>query len=296
MSAGLLSLAASALTLGTFVMVLRIAVPYLLCALGGTLSERGGVINIGLEGTLLVGAFAAVAGAHATGSSAAALAIGVGAGVALQGLYAVAVIRFRADQIVAGVAVNLLAVGATRFFLKLWFDSSANSPRVAALPPTGALAVMVVALPAIAHLLLFHTRFGLRLRACGEVPLAAATAGISVPRLRTAGVLWAGALGGLAGVWLASLQHQFVDQMSGGRGFIALAAMIFGRWRPFGVLCACLLFGAAETAQIALQTSGVGAPPALAQTLPYVLTLVALAGAIGRSRPPAALGQPWSSE
>jgi simple sugar transport system permease protein len=282
--------------LGAAVMVLRISVPYLLCALGGTLSERGGVTNIALEGTLLVGAFGAVAGAHATGSAPLALAAGVGAGVALQALYALAVVHFRADQIVAGVAVNLLATGATRFFLRLWFGSSSNSPREAALPPASTLAVLVVALLAAAHLILFHTRFGLRLRACGEAPAAAATAGVRVARVRTAGVLWAGALGGLAGVWLVSLQHQFVDLMSGGRGFIAIAAMIFGRWRPFGAALACLLFGAAEAAQIGLQTAGIGAPPALTQTLPYVLTMIALAGAIGRARPPAALGVPYTEE
>jgi simple sugar transport system permease protein len=282
--------------LGAAVMVLRISVPYLLCALGGTLSERGGVTNIALEGTLLCGAFGAVATAHATGSAPLALLGGVAAGVALQGLYAIAVLRFRADQIVAGVAVNLLAVGTTRFLLKLWFGSSANSPRVAALPPVAPLVALVIALVVAAHLILFHTVFGLRLRACGESPAAAATAGVRVWRERLAGVLWAGALGGLAGVWLASLQHQYVDLMSGGRGFIALAAMIFGRWRPFGAVAACLLFGAAEAAQIGLQTAGIGAPPALTQTLPYVLTMIALAGAIGRARPPAALGVPYAEE
>ncbi|HEY3352677.1 MAG TPA: ABC transporter permease [Polyangia bacterium] len=282
--------------LGAAVMVLRISVPYLLCALGGTLSERGGVTNIALEGTLLVGAFAAVAGAHATGSAVLALGCGVAAGAALQGLYAIAVLRFRADQIVAGVAINLLAIGLTRFLLKLWFGSSSNSPREEALPPAAPLVALIILLVVTAHVLLFHTRFGLRLRACGETPSAAATAGVRVPWVRAAGVLWAGALAGLAGVWLASLQHQFVDLMSGGRGFIAIAAMIFGRWRPLGAVAACVLFGAAEAGQIALQTAGIGAPPALTQTLPYVLTMIALAGAIGRARPPAALGTPYAEE
>jgi simple sugar transport system permease protein len=282
--------------LGAVVTVLRISVPYLLCALGGTFSERGGVTNIALEGTLLVGALGAVVGGHATGSATMALLCGVGAGLLLQGLYGLVVLRFRADQIVCGVAINLLAIGATRFLLKLLYDSSSNSPRVAAMPSTAPLVALIVLLVVAAHLVMFHTRFGLRLRACGESPAAAATAGVSVLRVRAAGVLCAGFFGGLAGVWLASLQHQFVDLMSGGRGFIALAAMIFGRWRPLGAVGACLLFGAAEAAQIGLQTAGVGPAPALTQTLPYVLTMVALAGAIGRARPPAALGAPYAEE
>jgi simple sugar transport system permease protein len=289
--------------------VVRISVPYVLAALGGIYSERSGVINIALEGLLLVGAFAAALASFSTGSALAGIALGVLAGVALAALYGLAVIRWRADQIVCGVAVTLLALGGTRFFLKLAFGSTSNSPRIAALSaPAWAAAgglrgflgetlgsplVVATALAvAAAHLSLFHTRFGLRLRAAGEHPEAAESLGVRVRPLRWRGVLLSGALAGLGGVWLAYDQHGFVAGMSAGRGFIALAAMILGGWTPLGALAACLLFGAAEALQLRLQSSSLPVGSGLVQVMPYAVTIVALTLRARRQVAPRALGRP----
>ena len=276
--------------------VLRITVPYALAALGGALSERAGIINIALEGTLLAGAFGAAVGSFYTGSAVMGLIFGVLAGMTLQLLHALATVRQRADQIVSGLAANLLALGATRFFLKLLFDSTANSPRITAWSSAAPLLAITGLLAFAVHALMHWTRFGLRLRACGENPEAAASLGVPVTSVRMVAVVLAGALAGLGGVWLAFDQHKFVDNMSGGRGYVALAAMIFGKWRPLPAVAACLLFGFAETAQIGLQASKLGLPNQLVQMLPYVLTIVALAGGVGRARAPAALGRPYEEE
>jgi simple sugar transport system permease protein len=276
--------------------VLRITVPYALAALGGALSERAGIINIALEGTLLAGAFGAAVGSFYTGSAVIGLIFGVLAGMTLQLLHALATVRQRADQIVSGLAANLLALGATRFFLKLLFDSTANSPRITAWSSAAPLLAITGLLAFAVHALMHWTRFGLRLRACGENPEAAASLGVPVTSVRMVAVVLAGALAGLGGVWLAFDQHKFVDNMSGGRGYVALAAMIFGKWRPLPAVAACLLFGFAETAQIGLQASKLGLPNQLVQMLPYVLTIVALAGGVGRAKAPAALGRPYEEE
>jgi simple sugar transport system permease protein len=281
------------LSLSFAAQVLRITVPYALAALGGIWSERSGVINIALEGMLLAGAFGAAVGALAAGSALAGLALGVAAGVALAALYGVAVLKWRADQIVCGVAATLLALGATRFFLKLLYGSSSNSPRI----PTGALGAPLMAATALAalvtHAALYRTRFGLRLRAVGEHPDAAESAGVRVLPVRWAGVLLSGALAGAGGVWLAFDQHNFVAGMSAGRGFIALAAMILGGWTPAGAMAACLVFGAAEALQLRLQSSGMQWAAGTVQSIPYLITIAALA-ARGRRRSvaPAALGRP----
>ena len=281
--------------------VLRISVPYALAALGGTWSERSGVINIALEGMLLAGAFAATVGAFFAHSMLVGIAGGALAGVVLAGLYALLVLRFRADQIVCGVAVNLLVDGLTRFWLKALFDSSSNSPRVAAFGSGGAtlggtltnpLVVGTVALVVGSWLLLHRTRFGLRVRAVGEHPEAAASLGIRPSRVRLHALCLGGAIAGLGGAWLAADQRQFVAGMSNGRGYIALAAMIMGNWRPGWAAVAALVFGAAEASQIALQAAGIGVPPWLVQMLPYLLTMVTLAGFVGRARPPRSLGKP----
>jgi len=276
--------------------ILRITVPYALAALGGALSERAGIINIALEGTFLAGAFGAAVGSIYTGSAVVGLICGVLAGMTLQLLHAFATVRQRADQIVSGLAANLLALGATRFFLKLLFDSTANSPRITAWSSAAPLLAITGLLAFAVHALMHWTRFGLRLRACGENPEAAASLGVPVTSVRMVAVVLAGALAGLGGVWLAFDQHKFVDNMSGGRGYVALAAMIFGKWRPLPAVAACLLFGFAETAQIGLQASKLGLPNQLVQMLPYVLTIVALAGGVGRARAPAALGRPYEEE
>ncbi len=296
------------LSLAFLVQILRISVPYAFAALGGTASERGGVPNIGLEGILLGGAFGFVLGAHLTGDPWAGVASGVVAGVLVASVLGVAVIRFGADAIVAGVAINMLALGATKFLLKRVWDSASNSGRVEApaalLDGGGAagavlglvshpLVLLAAVLAAGSHVVLWHTRFGLRLQSCGEHPKAAAMAGVAVRRIRLAGVLLSGALAGLGGVWLAAEQHQFSDNMSGGRGYIALAAVVFGRWTPLGATAACLAFGSAEALQITLQGQGTGIPTQILQMLPYLLTIAALMGFRGRVRPPAALGRPY---
>jgi len=279
------------------VQVLRMAVPYVLAAQGGALSERSGVINIALEGKLLVGAFGAAVGAHFAGSALVGAAVGVAAGVGVGLLYGLAVLRFRADQIVAGVAINLLALGLTRYLLKLVFTSTANSPRVPGAEPlvvTEPLFWLAVVAVLGVHLLVARTRFGLRLRASGEHPEAVDAVGVSVVGVRWRAVVGAGALAGLGGAWLALANQGFVAEMSGGRGYIALAAVIMGKWRPVPAALACLLFAFAEAVQLNLQaTTGLAVPRELIQMLPYLLTMVALAGFIGRSRAPAALGKPW---
>jgi simple sugar transport system permease protein len=233
----------------------------------------------------------------------------VAGGVLAAALHAWTTIRFRADQVVIGIAINLLAVGVTRFFLRLAFDSSSNSPRVPGFDwfagtagggggsSSGLYASLlnplvlcaVVALFAVAWLL-ERTPFGLRVRAVGEKPEAATSVGVRVSRVRWGGVLLGGALTSLGGVYLALDQHQFTDGMTAGRGFIALAAVIFGNWRPRRVAIACLFFAAAEALQIRLQ--GLQALPSqFVAMIPYVLTIVALAGLVGRAAPPSALGK-----
>ncbi len=270
---------------------LRIVVPYLLAAAGGVVSERAGIIALSLEGFMLAGAFGAATGSYAFGSPWAGVACGVVGGVLLALLLALAAVRFGADQVVVGVALNLLAVGTTRFFLRFAFGSSSNSPRVPGFASEYVNPVVwigLATLPAVGWLL-YRTPFGLRLRAVGEKPEAAATLGVRVARVRWAAVALSGVLAGLAGAYLALDQHQFTDGMTAGRGFIALAAVIFGRWDPRRVAVACVLFAAAEAFQIQLQGTQL-IPSQFVQMIPYVLTIVALAGVVGRATPPAALG------
>lgn len=293
-----MDLIAAIVSLSFVAQVLRIAVPYALAAWGGNLSERSGVINIALEGKLLVGALAAAMGAHASGSVAVGLLSGCAGGALVALLYGLVVIRFRGDQIVAGVAINLLALGLTRYVLRLAYNSSSSSPETPGFS-SGLLANpvfwMVCAVGALVWFVLARTPTGLRIRAAGEHPGALATAGVSVSRVRWRAVIAAGVLAGLGGAWLAMSNNGFSDNMSGGRGYIALAAVIMGKWEPVWAAAACVLFAFAEALQLQLQTAGIGVPGELVQTLPWVLTIIALAGFIGRSRPPAALGTPDDS-
>jgi len=220
---------------------LRIAIPYLFAGAGGVMSERSGLIALTLEGYMLGGAFGAAVGALATGSPVVGAIAGMICGGLLALLYAVSALKFKANQVVTGVAINLLVVGLTRFFLRLLYDSSSNSPRVpgfgraesgggfAALAMNPLVWLGLIALVAIGWLLA-RTAFGLRVRAVGEHPEAAASVGVNVDRTRYAAVVLSGMLAALGGVYLAHDQHQFTDQMTAGRGLIALAATIFGRW------------------------------------------------------------------
>ncbi len=286
--------------LAFLVQTLSISIPYLFAASGGVIAERAGVVSLTLEGFMLTGAFTATLGAYYSGNPWVGVLCGIGGGLLAGALHAVASIRYRADQIVVGIAVNLLAVGLTRFFLQLAFNSSSNSARIVGFSreETGGLFspladplvwLGLLAIPAVAFLV-SRTPFGLRVRAVGEHPEAATTVGVRVSRVRYAAVILSGALASLGGVYLALDQHQFTDQMTAGRGFIALAAIIFGRWDPVRAGIACLLFAAAEAVQIHLQ--GVQAIPSqFVSMIPYLLTIVALAGVVGRAVPPAALGK-----
>ena len=289
------------IALAFLLQTIRIAIPYLFAAAGGVMSERVGIIALGLEGMMLSGAFGAALGSYYGHSPYFGLLGALVAGLIMTSILAVSTLRFKANQVVVGVALNLLAVGVTRFFLRLTFDSASNSPRVPGFGGESTNAGMfasflnqlvwigLLALPALGWLL-YKTPFGLRARAVGEKPEAAATLGIGVVPLRLKGLLISGSLAALGGAYLALDQHQFTDGMTAGRGFIALAAVIFGRWQPVRVAIACFLFAAAETLQIQLQGAQL-VPSQFVEMIPYVLTIVALAGVVGRSVAPAALGK-----
>ena len=277
--------------------MIRIAIPYLFAASGGVVAERAGIVSLTLEGFMLSGAFAAVVGTHYSGSPWIGVLSGMFGGLIFALIHAITTIRYRADQVVVGVAINLLAIGVTRFFLKLFFASSSNSPRVTGFGgnikaggfdnPLLWLGLLVA--PVVAFVI-YRTPFGLRVRAVGEHPEAAESVGVSVKRVRYLAVGISGILAGLGGVYLALDQHQFTDQMTAGRGFIAISAVIFGRWNPIRAALACLLFAAAETFQIQLQGSH-AIPSQFIEMIPYLLTIIALAGLVGRAVPPAALGK-----
>jgi simple sugar transport system permease protein len=268
---------------------IRIAIPYLFAAAGGVIAERSGVISLGLEGYMLSGAFAGAVGSYYSGSPAIGVLCGIGGGVLFALVHALVSLRFRADQVVSGIAINLLVIGLTRFLLKLMFDSSSNSPRVPGFERDPLIAIGLVAPMALAWLL-YRTPWGLRVRAAGEHPQAAETLGVRVPRVRLVAVALSGAQASLGGVYLALDQHQFTSEMTAGRGFIALAAVIFGRWDPMRAAVACLFFAAAETLQIQLQGTQF-IPSQFIQMIPYVLTIVALAGVVKKAVPPASLGK-----
>lgn len=302
----------------------QIAAPLGAGALGGTFSERSGVVNIALEGLMLGGAFAFVAASWGIqqqfGDAAwvlwAAPLIGLLAalltGLALAAIHALATVYFKADNIISGFAINIFALGATNFLLKRIFNSSSNSERCLSFgtwdvfPQGHSLSAMNQLMHPLLFLLLFififshwlfyRTRFGLRLRSVGENPQAADSLGVNVAFYRMMGVLISGVIASIGGVWLASDQGLFISNMTAGRGFIALAAMIIGKWRPWGAAVACLVFGLAQALQTQLQIFQQGVPTQLIQAFPYLLTLVVIAGLVGRSTPPAAVGIPYEKE
>ncbi len=274
----------------------RVSTPLLLAALGGLVSERAGVINIALEGLMLIGAFGAAAGSLSSGSPWIGALAGMLAGTALAAVYGLFVIRLRSDQIVAGTAINMLAAGLAPFFCKILYGATGNTPSIPiagrfVVAPTFAAWGLVV----VVALWMRYSPWGLWVQFAGEHPHALDAAGIRVNRVRWTSVLLSGLLAGLSGASLSIfLSSSFSRGMTAGRGFMALAALIFGKWRPIPTALACLLFGFADELQIRLQgvvlwgTEPV--PVQFIQILPYVVTMMVLAGVVGQSRAPKALG------
>ena len=267
--------------------VVRLAVPYTLTSVGATFSERGGVVNLALEGMILMGAFGAAYGQYLTGSAMIGVLLALLCGLCVALIFAFITVTLKADQIVAGIAINIFIMGATRFGLSLLFGSSMNSERIAGidvpflfLDPFFCLAVISVV---AGQLLLFKTPYGLRLRATGESAETADSAGINIDRMRYSGVLISGALAALAGAFLVFQQHTFTDNMS--------AAMIIGKWTPAGAALASIMFAATESLEIWLQTGLI--PSQLVQSLPYIITLFVLAGFVGRASAPRDAGIPF---
>src|SRR5437588_3777865 len=276
---------------------IRLATPLILAALGGLFSERSGVINIALEGLMLAGAFTAASMTYYAGSPWVGLLAAILAGASIALIHAVACIRFKADQVVSGTAINILLTGVPALLSGAFFLSSGSTPQIPKehlIPYTPI--VIAAALVPLTWYVLNRTPFGLRLRAVGENPEAADAAGVSVRAMRYTAVLLSGALAGIGGAYLSIGQSSlFTRNMTSGRGFIALAALIFGKWRPVQTMLACLLFGFADA--LSTQMQGViDIPVQFIQMIPYVLTMVVLAGFIGLSRAPRALGIPYQKE
>lgn len=307
----------------------RVATPLILAALAGLFSERAGIVDIGLEGKILGSAFAAAAGAAVFGSAWIGLGFGILASVALSLIHGFACITHRGDHIVSGVAINTIVAGLTVTLGLNWFDMGGQTPAL-----SGAQRFMDITLPfadalqnvpvigqiysnlisghniivylafimvPVTYWIIYKTRFGLRLRAVGENPLAVDTAGISVAWLRYRAVIVCGVLCGIAGAYLSTAHNAgFLKDMSAGKGYMALAALIFGKWRPVPVMFACLLFGFLDAVAVRLQgvvIPGMGEVPVqLIEVLPYVLTVLLLAGFIGKAIPPKAVGRPYVKE
>lgn len=271
------------------------ATPIVFAALGGVISERSGIINIGLEGMMAAGAFAGVVTSYATHSVALAILAGIAAGAAFGCVLGIAATRFNVDQIVAGTGINLMCVGAAAYGLVLVFNQPGASAQVNSLGPRyWWLVVAAFACAAALHALLYGTPWGLRIRACGENPAAVKSAGLDPRALRVQAAIASGALAGLGGVFLSVGElNLYSDGMTAGRGFIALAAVIFGRWTPLGATAAALVFGGFEALQFVLQGRVAWLPPDAMQALPYIAALIALAGVTGKVRAPAADGIPY---
>jgi simple sugar transport system permease protein len=291
---------------------LRAATPLTFAALGGVFSERSGVVNIGLEGMMLAGAFFGMLGSYMTGNPWMGLLLGMLAGGFIALLHAFISIELCANQVISGVAINMLALFGTNLLLQKVFNTVGNSasvtriadwqiPLVKDIPYIGdavanlnPLVYLAIALVFVANFFLFRTTFGLRIRAVGENPEAAATVGISVRKIRYFSVILSGILGGMGGVFLSiGSMDLFKENMTAGRGFIALAAMITGKWNPKGAFWACLLFGFAEAMEGQLQILGVAIPKQFLHMLPYILTIAIILGVVGRSTAPAADGVPY---
>lgn len=312
------------LTPELFASAVRLATPIALASIGATICERSGVVNIAMEGLMLIGAFFGTVAALATGSAWLGVVAAVVASVTFASLHAVASVNLRADQVVSGTAINILALGVSGFLMETIYGHPGTTDPVKTIPPvfnlpTGGsgflgtlwnwIDVVFLSYTPLVYVgifaaifltwALYRTRWGLRLRSLGEHPRAAATVGISVLRGRWMAVLFSGLMGGLAGANLSLEQiGGFTENMTNGRGFIALAAMIFGRWIPGGAYLASLLFGFADALQIKLQlfSDVIKIPPQFFLMLPYVLTVIVLAGVMGRAIAPAADGKPYKEK
>lgn len=275
---------------------LRLATPLIFTSLGGVMSERSGVVNIALEGFMLVGAFAAAIVAHITGSAWLGWVAASLSGLVIAFFYAVMVIRVKADQIVTGTAINLLVAGAIPFLSKILFNSTGSTP---SLEITSRFhfepVLMAIILVFIIHWWLNQTSSGLWLSFAGEHPHALESSGIHVNRVRYFGVIMSGIFAAWGGASLSIyLASSYSPMMSGGRGFMALAALIFGKWKPIPTFLACLFFGLTDALQIQLQgvsIGGIQVPVQFIQILPYIVTIVAVSGFVGKSQAPKALGE-----
>lgn len=286
---------------------LRISTPLVLAANGGLFCEKSGVTNMSLEGTMLLGAFVSALATYITGSPLIGVLAALLTGLIVAAVLALAIVVIGANQIVIGIAINIFAAGFTTFMLQVLFQMQGQSPIVEQLPQievpyTGGqrinpLVIVALAVAAITYIVLNKTRFGLHISAVGEHPLAADTVGIKVNKTRFLAVLISGALAGIAGATLAIGDgNTFVRDMTAGRGFMALAAIIFGRFTPIGTLLACLLFGFTQSLEITLMgvsVFGQTIPSAFINMIPYVLTIIVLAGFVGQSRIPSASGKPY---
>jgi len=292
------------ISVGLFAAALRMATPIVYAALGGIFSERVGIINIGLEGTMLISAFAGVTTSFYTGNPWLGVVVAVLAGGLVGLLHALLTVRFVGNQIVSGTGINIFALGFTAYMSQIIWGSRGASegvrglgtwtiPFISDLPVVGPiigshspLVYLMLVVTVLSYVVLFRTPLGLRIRAVGEHPTAAETAGINVVRVKFLCVILSGMLAGLGGAFL-SLGHLnlFTRGMTGGRGFIAMAAMIFGKWMPFGAFGASLLFGLADALQMRLQSLGL-LPPQIILTIPYLLTIAVLAGVVGKAKAP----------
>lgn len=299
------------LTFALLFSAIRSATPLIFAALGGMFSERSGVINIALEGLMLAGAFTAAVATYELQNPFLGLLCGIIAGAALAFVYAVATIKFEADQVVSGMAINFLMIGLPALISGAVYDSSGSTPqidKVNLLPDILGInfaSYLALLLVPVSWYVLYKTPFGLRLRATGENPAAADAAGVGVVQLRYIAVILSGVLAAAGGAYLSTGQSSlFTRNMTAGRGFIALAALILAKWRPWQTLFACLFFGFMEALTIQLQDAKFikdwfdieNIPVQFIQIIPYVLTIIVLAGFIGSSRAPRALGVPYSKE
>jgi simple sugar transport system permease protein len=273
---------------------IQVSAPIAFASIGGVFSERSGIINIALEGIMIVTTFAIVWGALTFESYFMGVVVAIIAGMLIALIHAVATVTYRVNQIVSGVAINILAVGVSRFLSQRVYGQETQTPINSFVAPTifgaNVMALALIPIAIIAWYVLFKTTFGLRLRSVGENPESADTLGIDVYVMRYAGVLLSGAMVGFSAATL--YPAQWVSGMTGGRGYIALAAMIFGRWHPIGAVLASLLFGYAESFRIMFETQ-IPVPGQFVQMLPYALAVIVLAGFVGRAKPPAADGMPY---